>query len=102
MRLKISGGRLFDPACGWHGEARDLCIEGRRIVPRLSRVDRVIEAKGRSVVAGGIDLRGQVATYGLNFRRAGGGMPSPRDLGETYAGVGYTHVHEPFFPLYTA
>ena len=78
MRLKISGGRLFDPACGWHGEARDLYIEGRRIVPRLSRVDRVMEAKGRSVVAGGIDLRGQVATYGLHFRRAAGGMPSPQ------------------------
>ena len=102
MRLKISGGRLFDPACGWHGEARDLYIEGRRIVPRLSRVDRVMEAKGRSVVAGGIDLRGQVATYGLHFRRAAGGMPSPPDLGETYARLGYTHVHEPFLTLYTA
>jgi len=102
MRLKISGGRLFDPACGWHGEARDLYIEGDCIVPRLSRVDRVMDAKGKAVVAAGLDLRGQVATYGLNFRRAAGGVPSPRELGESYAALGYTHVHEPFLTLPSA
>ena len=102
MRLKISGGRLYDPSCGWQGEVRDLFIEGGRIVPRLARVDQVMEAAGRVVVAAGIDLRGQVATYGLNFRRAGGGMPSPRELGEAYAGLGYTHVHEPFLTWFTA
>ncbi len=102
MRLKISGGRLFDPACGWHGEARDLYIEGDCIVPRLSRVDQVMDARGKAVVAAGLDLRGQVATYGLNFRRAAGGVPSPRELGESYAALGYTHVHEPFLTLPSA
>jgi hypothetical protein len=102
MRLKISGGRLFDPACGWHGEARDLHIEGDRIVTRLAGADRVMDARGKAVVAAGLDLRGQVATYGLNFRRAAGGMPSLRELGESYAALGYTHVHEPFLTLATA
>ncbi len=102
MRLKISRGSLYDPASGRHGEAADLYIDGDRIVARLSRVDRVIEAQGKAVVAGGIDLRGQVATYGLNFRRAGGGLPSPRELGKAYAALGYTHVHEPFLTLATA
>ena len=102
MRLKISGGRLYDPSCGLQGEVRDLFIEGGRIVPGLERVDQVMEAAGRVVVAAGLDLRGQVATYGLNFRRAGGGIPSPRELAETYAALGYTHVHEPFLTLVTA
>ena len=102
MRLKISGGHVYDPSCGWQGEVRDLFIEGGRLVPRLARADKVMKAAGRVVVAGGIDLRGQVATYGLNLRRAVGGMPSPRELGEAYAGLGYTHVHEPFLTWFTA
>jgi len=102
MRLKISGGRLFDPAASRHGEVRDLYVDGGRMVPHLSRVDRVIEARDRLVAPGGIDLRGQVATYGLNFRRGAGGLPTVRELGERYAALGYTHVHEPFLTLYTA
>src|SRR4030042_4931255 len=54
------------------------------------------------VVPGGIDLRAQVATYGLNFRRADGGLLAPGELGEAYAGLGYTHVHQPFLTLATA
>jgi hypothetical protein len=102
MRLKLSGGRLYDPSCGWHGETRDLLIEDGRIVSRLARVDRVLEVRGRVVVPGGIDLRAQVATYGLNFRRADGGLLAPGELGEAYAGLGYTHVHEPFLTLASA
>jgi formylmethanofuran dehydrogenase subunit A len=102
MRLKIAGGRLYDPAAGWRGEVRDLYIEGERIVPRLTRLDRVLDAGGQAVLAAGIDLRGQVATYGVDFLRLGGGIPSPQALGEAYATLGYTHVHEPFLTLYTA
>jgi formylmethanofuran dehydrogenase subunit A len=102
MRVKIAQGRVFDPAHGWRGEARDLFLDGDRIVSRLARVDRVIDARDQAVVAGGIDLRGQTATYGLNFLRLWGMAPSPEELGETYAGLGYTHVHEPFLTPATA
>jgi formylmethanofuran dehydrogenase subunit A len=102
MRIKISQGRVFDPAHGWQGEVRDLFLDGDRIVPRLALVDRVIDARDQAVVAGGIDLRGQAATYGLNFLRLWGMVPSPEKLGETYAALGYTHVHEPFLTLATA
>jgi formylmethanofuran dehydrogenase subunit A len=102
MRVKIAQGRVFDPAHGWQGEARDLFFDGDRIVSRLSKVDRVIDARDQAVVAGGIDLRGQAATYGLNFLRLWGMLPSPEKLGETYAAMGYTHVHEPFLTLATA
>lgn len=93
---------MFDPGCQWHGKVRNLYIRDGRMVPRLSRVDRVIEARGGVVCAGGIDLRGQVATYGLNFLRAGGAVPTLTQLGEAYAALGYTHVHEPFLTWYTA
>ena len=96
MRLKIAGGRLYDPTCGWDGEAGDLYIEDGRLVAPLPEVDREIEARGQIVTPAGIELRGQVATYGLNFLRLTNGAPSLRELGESYALLGYTHVHEPF------
>ena len=102
MRLKIAGGRVFDPAQGWQGEVRDLFIDGDRIVSRLSKVETVIDARDQAVVPGGVDLRGQVATFGLNFLRLWGSIPHPGKLGETYAILGYTHVHEPFLTLATA
>jgi hypothetical protein len=102
MRLKITGGRVFDPAHGWQGEVRDLYLDGDRMVSRLPKVDEVIDARDQAVVPGGIDLRGQVATYGLNFLRLWGMCPSPGKLGETYATLGYTYVHEPYVTLATA
>lgn len=102
MRLKITGGRVFDPASGWHGETRDLFIEGERLVSRLTTVDRVIEAQGRAVLAGGIDLRGQVATYGLSLLSLWESQPSLSEIGFVYAHMGYTHVHEPFLTPVTA
>lgn len=102
MRLRIAGGRLYDPASDWHGEVRDLYLRGDRIVPHLPAVDRVMDVQGQVVVAGGIELRGQVATYGLDFLRLRGLAPTLPELGELYAGLGYTHVHEPFLTPMTA
>jgi hypothetical protein len=102
MRCKIVGGYVFDPSQGWEGEVRDLYVDGSLIVPPLPEVETVIDAVGQAVVPGGIDLRGQVATYGLNFLRLWGLIPSPEQLGQMYARLGYTHVHEPFMTLATA
>jgi hypothetical protein len=102
MSCKITGGRVFDPAQGWQGEVRDLYLDGGRIVPPLPRVETVIDAENLAVVPGGIDLRGQVASFGLNFLRLWGLVPAPGHLGATYASLGYTHVHEPFLTPATA
>ena len=102
MSLKIAGGRLYDPSCGWDGEPGDLFIEAGRLVAPLPEVDRVIEAKGQVVAPAGIELRGQVATYGLDFLRLTNGAPSLAEVGENYALLGYTHVHEPFLTAWTA
>jgi len=102
MRLKIAGGRLYDPTCGLDGEAGDLFVEDGRLVAPFPEVDREIEARGQIVTPAGIELRGQVATYGLNFLRLTNGAPSLKELGESYALLGYTHVHEPFLTGLTA
>ena len=102
MRLKIAGGRVFDPAQGWQGEVRDLYVDGDRLVSRLPRADLVIDAQGQAVVAGGVDLRAQVATFGVNFLRLWGTVPHHDKLGEIYATLGFTHVHEPFLTPTTA
>lgn len=102
MRLKIVDGRLYDPLSDWHGESRDLFIQGNRLVPRLTAVDRTINAKGRAVFAGGIDLRGQVAACGVNLLSLWNGRPTLPELGLAYASLGYTHVHEPFLTPVTA
>jgi len=102
MKIKITGGRVYDPAQGLDGAQQDLFIQGDRIVSQLPQTDRVIQARGQLVAPGGIDLRGQVATYGLNFLRLWHRFPSLQELGHLYAAAGYTHVHEPFMTLYTA
>jgi len=102
MRLKIAGGRLYDPTCGLDGEAGDLYVEDGRLVAPLPEVDREIEARGQIVTPAGIEIRGQVAAYGLNFLRLINGAPSLQELGQSYALLGYTHVHEPFLTAWTA
>jgi formylmethanofuran dehydrogenase subunit A len=102
MKIKITGGRLYDPSQGLDGARQDIFIQGDRIVSHLPQTDRVIEARGQIVAPGGIDLRGQVASYGLNFLRLWNRFPSLQELGQLYAAAGYTHVHEPFLTLYTA
>ena len=68
----------------------------------LPAVDRVIQAQGLAVTPAGLDIRSPVARLGQNYLRLWGGLPSPRELGETYALLGYTHIHEPYLTLQTA
>jgi len=102
MRLVIRGGKVFDPGSGWDGAGRDLFIENGRLVEHLPEVDQVIDARGLAVTPGAIDLRSSVAGYGQNLLRLWGGLPSPRELGESYALLGYTHIHEPHMTVATA
>jgi formylmethanofuran dehydrogenase subunit A len=100
--IVIKGGRVFDPSSGWDGAERDLFIENGRLVDRLSEVDQVIPAQGLAVTPAAIDIRSSVAAYGQNYLRLWGALPSPRQVGESYALLGYTHIHEPFLTVPTA
>src|SRR4051812_14586474 len=121
--LRIKGGKVYDPANNVHGEVRDVCIKDGRIVADVEG-GRVIDATGRIVFPGGVDIHTHVAGAALNFARAmtpenqrqaakflhtperrmgvGGPTPTTFATGYLYAGMGYTTVVEAAVPVLSA
>jgi formylmethanofuran dehydrogenase subunit A len=121
--LRITGGKVYDPANGINGVVQDLCISDGRIVAAVEG-GRTIDATGMVVFPGGVDIHTHVAGGALNFargltpenqraaapflhtpeRRAGLGGPTPTTFatGFLYAGMGYTTVMEAAVPVLTA
>ena len=121
--LRITGGKIFDPASGINGEVRDLCVDGGRFV---SSVDggRTIDASGMIIFPGGVDVHTHVAGGSINFARAmtpedhrrttafirgqsrrsglGGMAPTTFATGYLYAGMGWTTVNEAAVPILSA
>jgi formylmethanofuran dehydrogenase subunit A len=121
--LRITGGKVYDPANGIHGEVKDICIADGRIVAQVEG-GRTLDATGMVVFPGGVDIHTHVAGAALNFargltpenqraaapflhtpeRRAGLGGPTPTTFatGYLYAGMGYTTVNEAAVPVLSA
>jgi formylmethanofuran dehydrogenase subunit A len=121
--LRITSGKVYDPANGVNGQIKDICICDGRIV---SDVDggRTIDATGMVVFPGGVDVHTHVAGAALNFARAmipedhrrnapfvrnqfhrggiGGATPTTYVTGYLYAGLGYTTVNEAAVPILSA
>jgi formylmethanofuran dehydrogenase subunit A len=121
--LRITGGKVYDPANGINGEIRDVCVRDGRVV---SEVDgcRTIDATGMVVFPGGVDVHTHVAGAALNFARAmipedhrrsqafvrtphrrggiGGSTPTTYITGYLYAGMGWTTVNEAAVPILSA
>ena len=107
--LRITGGKVYDPANGINGVVKDVCIADGRIVADVEG-GRTIDATGMIVFPGGVDIHTHVAGAALNFaramtpgepargapssctprRRAGIGGPTPTTFatGYLYAGMG--------------
>jgi formylmethanofuran dehydrogenase subunit A len=123
--LRITGGRVYDPANDFDGEVKDVCISDGRIVTELGGVSvRTIDATGMVVFPGGVDVHTHVAGGAVNFARAmtpenhrqaakfihspelragiGGTTPTTFATGYLYAGLGYTTVNEAAVPILTA
>ena len=123
--LRITGGRVYDPANKVDGEVRDVCISEGRIVEEVAEAGvRTIDAAGMVVFPGGVDVHTHVAGGALNFARAmtpenhrdaakfthspelragvGGTTPSTFATGYLYAGLGYTTVNEAAVPVLSA
>ncbi|MFG1428282.1 formylmethanofuran dehydrogenase subunit A [Roseixanthobacter glucoisosaccharinicivorans] len=118
MRVRITNGRIFDPASGAVDLLGNVLIEDGRIVaddPAL-RADETHDAAGCVVMAGGIDLHSHIAGGKVNLARllmgedrranpepfgafcgCGGGNAAPTThvTGCRYAQMGYTAVFEP-------
>ncbi len=121
--LRITGGKVYDPANNINGEVRDISISNGRIVSQVEG-GRTIDATGMVVFPGGVDVHTHVAGAALNFARAmipedhrraaaflhtperrtglGGATPTTFATGYLYAGMGWTTVNEAAVPILTA
>jgi len=121
--LRITGGKVYDPANNINGAVKDIFISDGRIVSQVEG-GRTIDATGMVVFPGGVDIHTHVAGGALNFargltpenqraaapflhtpeRRSGLGGPTPTTFatGYLYAGMGYTTVMEAAVPVLTA
>ncbi|MEJ2454790.1 MAG: formylmethanofuran dehydrogenase subunit A [Candidatus Thiodiazotropha sp.] len=119
MLIKLSGGKVYDPAHAVDGEVRDIYIRDGRIVdaPSASEtVHRTYSLDGKIVMAGAIDLHTHIGGGKVNIARtmlpedqrghimerteltrSGGGHAAPSTLaaGYRYAEMGYTSCFEP-------
>src|SRR5688572_25034016 len=67
--LRITGGKVYDPANGIDGVVKDICIADGRIVSQLDAGCRSLDASGLVVFPGGVDVHTHVAGAALNFAR---------------------------------
>ena len=126
--VKITGGRVYDPANGVDGVVKDIYIgEDGRIATgpgTNGSPSRTIDATGMLVFPGGVDVHTHVAGGALNFARGlvpenqrvarkfvhtpelragiGGLTPTTFATGYLYAGMGWTTVNEAAVPILSA
>src|SRR5216684_2997684 len=121
--LRITGGKVYDPAHGLDGAVKDICIADGKVVADVQG-GRTIDATGMVVFPGGVDIHTHVAGAALNFARGltpenqraatpflhtadqrmgiGGQTPTTFATGYLYAGMGYTTVVEAAVPVLSA
>jgi len=118
MLIKLTGGKVYDPANQVDGEVRDIYVaDGRIIAPAPeARVDQEYDLRGRIIMAGAIDphthigggkvtiarmllpedhAKDEVAHTDLTRAGTGHACPSTLITGYRYAEMGYTACFEP-------
>ena len=118
MTIKLTGGKIFDPANGIDGEIRDIYVRDGRIVAGTpdTAITQEYDIKGKVVMAGAIDPHTHIGGGKVNIgrmmlpedhakdpvahtalTRAGSGHAVPSTLlaGYRYAEMGYTACFEP-------
>jgi formylmethanofuran dehydrogenase subunit A len=124
--VRITGGRVYDPANGVEGVIKDICIDddGHVVVDANGSASRTIDAAGMVIFPGGVDVHTHVAGGALNFARGlvpenqrvarkfmhspelrtgiGGMTPTTFATGYLYAGMGWTTVNEAAVPILSA
>jgi len=58
--ILIKGGFIIDPAQKIDGDVGDIAIKDGKIVEKVSNAAKVIDAKGKVVMAGGVDVHSHV------------------------------------------
>jgi formylmethanofuran dehydrogenase subunit A len=122
--LIVKGGFIIDPTRKIDGVVGDVAIKDGKIVEKVSSSAKVIDAKGKIVMAGGVDVHSHVAGPKVNAGRlmrpedkllsglcrssmaqtngyrmeSGFSIPSVFKTGYDYARMGYTFVMEAAMP----
>src|SRR6516162_5365237 len=125
---KIANGTIYDPANNLDGVVRDLWIQDGKIVAAPTdpavRPDKVLDATGLVVMAGGVDMHAHIAGPKVNLARkmrpedkrkappvrrtpqtrsgTTGSVPSTFATGYLYAGMGYTTAFDAAIPPLSA
>jgi hypothetical protein len=105
QRFVIAGGTIHDPLHGRDGVVDDIWVENGRIVARPDdpKAFTRIDASGRVVMPGGVDLHSHVAGPKVNAgrriapqlaRRTPAAVPTIHSTGALYAALGYTTVFD--------
>ena len=122
--LRITGGKVYDPANGIDGQIKDICVDDNGRIVESVDGGRAIDASGMIVFPGGVDVHTHVAGGAINFARAmtpedhrrtqafirtksrrsglGGMAPTTFATGYLYAGMGFTTVNEAAVPVLSA
>lgn len=118
MLIKLTGGKVYDPANGVDGEVRDIFVRDGRIVAAdpADKIDQEYALHGRVVMAGGIDPHSHIGGGKVTIARmlmpedhlgheverteltrsgCGHAIPSTLTAGYRYAEMGYTAAFEP-------
>ena len=119
MLIKLSGGKVYDPAHQIDGKVMDIYIRDGRIVSRPrddETIDQTYNLSGKVVMAGAIDMHTHIGGGKVNIARmmlpedhradptehsalcrsgCGHAAPSTFTTGYRYAEMGYTAAFEP-------
>lgn len=119
MLIKLSGGKIYDPAHQIDGKVMDIYIRDGRIVSRPrddETIDQTYSLSGKVVMAGAIDMHTHIGGGKVNIARmmlpedhradpsvhselcrsgCGHAAPSTFTTGYRYAEMGYTAAFEP-------
>ena len=102
-RLRITGGRVYDPTNGIDGELRDVCIEDGRVVAALAPGAPFLDASGLVLMAGAVDVHSHIAGPTVNLARRlepeRRTVPTTLQTGRLYSLLGYTTVFDAAVPL---
>jgi len=119
----IKNGYVFDPISGIKGDKKDISIKDGKIVDKVSNKAEVIDASGKTVMAGGVDIHTHIVGPKVNLGREmrpedklfrgdfrggilkqgkrmemGFSIPSTWKTGYSYARMGYTYANEAAMP----
>ncbi len=116
--LLIRNGVVYDPINGVNGEKKDISIRDGKVVEEVTN-PKVIDAEGRVVMPGGVDIHSHIAGGKVNAGRlfrpedgrkgretktkvcraqSGYSVPNTFATGYRYAKMGYTFVMEAAMP----